>query len=244
MWPAKISMAPAGTGRRGVTLVETLVASALFAFVIAGVYLLHTTMQSTWSRGEMKADLQQNARVGLDRLAQELRMAGYDPEGALATVNTLPRGSLRAASATCLAFATYNLDRTAAPPTPYSTQVSYYRDGSMLRRREDRWNQTAAFTDGSSAQSPPNAEQQATGVHLLSYSFFDAYNAPIVPAQIISAQRCPPVTGAPAQAVTLLGYDQLAQVRRVTVKLRTSDARPRIAAEFYTLTTDVRLRNR
>ncbi|MBI3085298.1 MAG: prepilin-type N-terminal cleavage/methylation domain-containing protein, partial [candidate division NC10 bacterium] len=60
----------------GFTLVETLIAAALFSVVITGVYVLYTTMQSTLSRGELKSGLQQNARVGLDRMIQEIRMAG------------------------------------------------------------------------------------------------------------------------------------------------------------------------
>jgi type II secretory pathway component PulJ len=242
MWPDKSSPGPAWPA--GVTLIETLISSALFAFVIVGMYMLHTTMQNTWSRGEMKTDLQQNARVGLDRLVQDLRVAGYDPEGALVTVNTPPRLALRAAGPTCLAFVAYNLQRLQVPYTPYSMQVSYYRDGSMLRRREDRWNQTSAFTSGGSTEAPPGADQLATAVQLLSYAYFDIYNAPLVPGSITSTLRCPPAAGAAAQTVTLLSPDQLAQVRRISVTLRTSDSRPRIAPEFYTLTTDVRLRNR
>jgi hypothetical protein len=229
-----------------VTLIETLISSALFAFVIVGVYVLHTTMQTTWSRGEMKTDLQQNARVGLDRLVQELRMAGYDPQGALATVNTAPRTAVRAAGAACLAFVTYNLDRNNVPPTPYSTQVSYYRnaDTSVLFRRGEQWNDSSAFTSGGSTKAPPNPVQMATGVQVLSYAYFDIYNAPLVPATVTTTLRCPPAAGASAQAMTLLTADQLAQVRRIVVTLRTRDSRPRVAPEFYTLTTDVRIRNR
>jgi hypothetical protein len=248
MWRGRSSAGPAGERPRGVTLIETLISSALFAFVIVGVYMLHTTMHSTWSRGEMKADLQQNARVGLDRLVQELRMAGYDPQGALAAVNTAtaPRTAVRAAGAACLAFVTYNLDRDNTPPTSYSTQVSYYRnaDTSVLYRRGEQWDDSIAFTSGSSTKAPPNPVQMATGVHFLSYTYFDAHNVPLVPATTTSTLRCPPAAGASAQAVTLLPPDQLGRVRRIVVTLRTNESRPRIAPEFYTLTTDVRLRNR
>ncbi|MFB3816531.1 MAG: PilW family protein, partial [Candidatus Methylomirabilales bacterium] len=190
------------------TLIETLISSALFAFVIVGVYMLHTTMQSTWHRGEMKTDLQQNARVGLDRLVRDLRMAGYDPQGALAAVNTPPRAALRAASPTCLAFVTYDVSRSAGALTPYSVQVSYYRDGSVLRRRQDAWDaSTSAFTAGV-------PEQLATATHFFSFTFFDPYNMPLVPAPVSTTLRCPPAA-ASAHTVTLLTLDQLAQVRRI-----------------------------
>ena len=42
-------------GDRGVTLLEVLISSALFAFVMGGVYLLYTTMLGTMNRGELAA---------------------------------------------------------------------------------------------------------------------------------------------------------------------------------------------
>ena len=63
------------------TLVETLIGALIFAFVTAGVYMMYTTMQNTMSRGELMSDLQQNARIGLAQMVQEIRMAGYDPSG-------------------------------------------------------------------------------------------------------------------------------------------------------------------
>ena len=62
------------------TLVETLIGALIFAFVTAGVYMMYTTMQNTMSRGELMSDLQQNARIGLAQMTQEIRMAGYDPQ--------------------------------------------------------------------------------------------------------------------------------------------------------------------
>ncbi|HTU00393.1 MAG TPA: hypothetical protein VMG58_01205, partial [Candidatus Sulfotelmatobacter sp.] len=94
------------------TLLETLIASFVLLLVIAGVYLLYTTMQTTMSRGELKADLQQNVRVGMERLVQELRMAGYDPSAALRLVVLPPKDAVRAASPTCLSFVTYSVDRS------------------------------------------------------------------------------------------------------------------------------------
>ena len=70
---------PSREACRGMTLVETLIGALIFAFVTAGVYMMYTTMQNTMSRGELMSDLQQNARIGLAQMTQEIRMAGYDP---------------------------------------------------------------------------------------------------------------------------------------------------------------------
>ncbi len=69
---------------KGFTLIEILIASAIFAMVLVGVYVIYDANQATYTRGEGRADLQQNARVALDQMTRELLMAGYDPTNVLA----------------------------------------------------------------------------------------------------------------------------------------------------------------
>jgi len=221
-----------GRGGRGFTLVETLIAAALFSVVITGVYVLYTTMQSTLSRGELKSGLQQNARVGLDRMIQEIRMAGYDPSGAIPLVTLLPKAGIRAASSTCLSFVSYN----PSPPVK-SAQITYDLSGTTLRRREDPW-------DGTNAFSPGSFQDQADPVNNLTFTYYDANNAALTPASWTSTQRCPPTAGASSQATVQLDYTQMQNIRRVAITLRTRGSRPSISAEYFTLTSDVRLRNR
>jgi len=73
---------------QGFTLVEVLIASAIFAMVLVGVYVIYDANQATYIRGEGRADLQQNARVALDQMTRELLMAGYDPNKVLAQPGT------------------------------------------------------------------------------------------------------------------------------------------------------------
>lgn len=66
-------------GPRGYTLVDLLVALAVGGGVLAAsVMLLHQGLQA-WVWGSARVEAQQSARYALDRLASELREAGYDP---------------------------------------------------------------------------------------------------------------------------------------------------------------------
>lgn len=61
----------------GFSLLELLIVSAIFLVVMMGVYLVYESNQTLFLRGEAKSDLQQNARIALDRLTREFRMAGF-----------------------------------------------------------------------------------------------------------------------------------------------------------------------
>jgi prepilin-type N-terminal cleavage/methylation domain-containing protein len=215
---------------RGFSLLEMLVASALFAVVLAGVYALYITMQDTLTRGEMKSDLHQNARVGLDRMVQELRMAGYDPEGALEQVSDQRFNEIRAAGNDCLSFVTYRQHGGSEK----SVRVTYSVTDGTLRRREDDWNPASKAFAASATQ--PLAES----VSQLAFTYYDAFNAILKPSAAGTA-GCPPSS---LPAIQLLDSTQARQVRRVSITLRTVETRPRMAPESYTLSSHVYLRNR
>ena len=69
---------PAG----GLSLAELLVSLAVLGLVLAGLFaILHSGLKAYgWGVGRVEA--QQAARVALERMARELREAGYDPRGA------------------------------------------------------------------------------------------------------------------------------------------------------------------
>lgn len=221
----------------GFSLLEVLVAGALFSVVMAGAYLLYTTMQGTLTRGEMKSDLQQNARVGLDRMVQELRMAGYDPQQALENVPSQRFNEIRLAGDHCLSFVTYWNDTESSPPVTRSVQVTYSVKDSSLDRRLDKW-----IPGVNTFTAPPfsSIRSLAESVNQLSFTYYDAFNRILKPSGPATV-GCPP--GA-APAIPLLDAAQAAQVRRVSITLRTLETRPRIPPESYTLTSHVYLRNR
>ncbi len=211
-------------GAGGFSLLEVLITTALFSVVMAGVYVLYTTMQDTYTRGEMKSDLHQNARVGLDRLVQELRMAGYDPDNALRDVATQKYNEIRAAGDNCLSFVTYRKHSG----TEKTVRVTYSLSGTALRRQEDDWIPASGAFGSSSPQPLANSVSQLT------FTYYDAFNRILTPTGGV-AGVCP---------APVLDASQATQVRRVGITFRTLDSRPRILPESYTLTSHVYLRNR
>ncbi|HEV8335722.1 MAG TPA: prepilin-type N-terminal cleavage/methylation domain-containing protein [Candidatus Polarisedimenticolia bacterium] len=71
------------TGEGGFTLVEMLVASAIFAIAAAVAFILYTAAQNSYKAGQNFTDQQQNTRAAFDRVLSDLRNAGYNynPDG-------------------------------------------------------------------------------------------------------------------------------------------------------------------
>ena len=219
---------------RGVSLLELLISAALFSLVIGGAYLLYTTMLGIMDRGEVSSDVQQNARVALGRMVQELRMAGYDPQSALGPVTGHRSSEIQAAGEACLSFVTYRRDTSTSPATERTVQVTYSLNGTTLRRRGDDWDSSALVFSGGTAQPLANL------VMLLAFTYYDGLNQVVTPSGSFMG-NCPPGAGTP---IKLLDASQVAQVRRIGITVRTRNAQPGIFSEAYTLTSHVSLRNR
>ena len=71
---------PAAAEPGGFTLVELLVAMAVASIMLAAVASLFTTLNKSYTRQNVAADVQQVARAGVDFMAQSIRMAGLDPD--------------------------------------------------------------------------------------------------------------------------------------------------------------------
>ncbi len=61
----------------GFTMLEMLVTMSIVVLVLLCIYQVYEVSQATVSRGEVKTDIQQNARFALGVMERELRMAGY-----------------------------------------------------------------------------------------------------------------------------------------------------------------------
>jgi type II secretory pathway component PulJ len=72
-------------GRRGQTghsLVDVLVAMAIMGLVMSATLSMLQSGLAAWGWGAGRVEAQQSIRAALERMAHELREAGYDPTGA------------------------------------------------------------------------------------------------------------------------------------------------------------------
>jgi hypothetical protein len=207
---------------------------------MGSVYVLYIAMQETMSKGELKAELQQNARVGLAKMAQEVRMAGYDPPTGspanplIPQVTVLPKAAIRAAARQCFSFI------ADVSGTGVADQITYDFDSTkrILRRRVDNWSGPPQYEFSGGSFQP-----LAQSIDLVTFTYFDDGNVELKPAPWPSTLRCPPVQGATAQVLSQLTFDQMRRVRRVAITLKAQGLRPGVSAESFILTSDVHLRN-
>jgi Tfp pilus assembly protein PilW len=231
------------------SLVDTLIGALIFAFVTAGAYGLYTTMQNTMSRGELMSDLQQNARVGLVKMSQEIRMAGYDPSGIIPLISsaTPPRSAIRSAMTGCFSFVADWQGSGTADQITYTVGTSETCVSACLRRRVDRWYSEDKVFKGGGFQPLAGgmlaSASTFTTVSLLTFTYYDANNRLLDPKTVpASTRQCPPSSSAGA-SVQQLAFDQIRLIRRVAITLRLQGSRSGLFPEFFTLTSDVRLRN-
>jgi len=251
------------------TLVEILISSALISIVIGSVYLVYITMLNTFSKGELKADLQQNARVGLAKMTQEMRMAGFDPTGAMPLVTTPPKAAIRAAMAGCFSFLadvegkndtgqiTYKLDVTTPPKAAiraamagcfsFLADVEGKNDTGQITYKLDvttvKRQQQPWKTSPKEFSGGLGAQPLTESVGVLAFTYYDADNRILVPQKRQTTQACPPDPGAVMIEREILTFEEMRRIRRVAITLKTQGSRPGVTAESFTLTSDVQLRN-
>ena len=64
--------------QRGFTLTEVLVATAIFTIVMLAALLMYDSNNRIFKSGVEASDLQQNTRIGFDKLVSDLRIEGFD----------------------------------------------------------------------------------------------------------------------------------------------------------------------
>ncbi|MGD8492877.1 MAG: prepilin-type N-terminal cleavage/methylation domain-containing protein [Desulfobacterales bacterium] len=63
----------------GFTLVEVLVCLALLSILFGTVYRSFSSVNRSYTKENVKAGVQQKARIGIDLMARDIRLAGLDP---------------------------------------------------------------------------------------------------------------------------------------------------------------------
>jgi type IV pilus assembly protein PilW len=66
--------------KKGVTLIELLVALVIAAITLAGIYRVFISQTQTYAVQDQVVEVQQNVRGAMDILLRDLRMAGFDDD--------------------------------------------------------------------------------------------------------------------------------------------------------------------
>jgi len=143
--------------QRGFSLLEVLVAMLVLSFVMLGVTTIYLSNQRAYERGQTQTETHQNARVGLEMLTRELRMAGFDPQQQILLQAT--PSVFQVATADTLTFlADVSGDDTL-------DRVTYRVQGGLLIREFSSW-------DGSGFPAAAIGEV-AAGVSGFGLAYFD-----------------------------------------------------------------------
>jgi len=73
---------PSGRSASGFSLIELMVAMAMACIVLAAIYSLHAALMKSYTTQNAAADVQEAMRAGVDLIAEDILMAGFDPTGA------------------------------------------------------------------------------------------------------------------------------------------------------------------
>jgi len=74
------------TNKKGVSLIELLVALVICGIVVAGSYRFFITQNKAYAVQDQVIEAQQNVRLAMEILLRDLRMAGYDDDSIKSTI--------------------------------------------------------------------------------------------------------------------------------------------------------------
>jgi len=136
----------------GFTLVDLLVGLVLTGMLALAIFGIYQVSQNSYAAGTSRAEVQENGRIALERVAGELRGAGYDP---------LFSGNFQGLTAMAAADVTFTTDLDGDGVLDPSETVRYYVAGGALRR-------SAGGVD----------EPLIDGAQTLTFTYLDSSNAP------------------------------------------------------------------
>jgi len=238
---------PRPHGQSGFTIIEVLIALSLFFLVLGGIFQLFGPSNVMHAASQRKVDIQQSGRVGMDTLVRQLRMAGYFPENfdantgndiAAAQQNAIQFATdtalaIHGASNGCLdANADTVCDADQSPAQPRSMVYLFCLSGTMLLSKQGVVGAAPSYT--CSVDSMDQREVVADNITGLTFTYYDGNN------NLLAG----PLDGQNAGAVPNFGVTaQRDIVRTVVITVTAQEAVPGQAAQVYTLTSNVRLRN-
>lgn len=208
---------------RGFGLLEMTIASAVLGLLMAGAFTLLFRSQVTFELQLANAEIRQQARVSIERMSTELRLAGY-------RIDNLSEPITRA-GANVLQFAGDIDDSDAAPPCGAAFEnaadggaerLTYTVSVGRLMRGVDCWDGSSWTTEFTNQVAASNLVGEQTV-----FRFFDENGAEIDPGagELSAADR--------------------ARIRLVTIDMRLMDPEEPVEGEHpeFDLSARVRLPN-
>ncbi len=213
---------PSGSAA-GLTLLEMLVSLSMFLIVLYGVYLVYDAGEASYQKGTRAWDTQSQARLALERMAREIRVAGY------------------------------NSPAKVGDPVVIATNDTFSMhadvgDGNGLRfitygRRDCAGNSGTTLYRNTSTTTYCGGDALIEGVTSLTFTYYEINNVPI-PYPLTATYQLDSqasVTGASAPTAPAVG-GQRNRVRQVKISLTVQEQAGTTIVPF-TITTDVALRN-
>ena len=214
-------------GQDGFTLVELMVAMSIFLLILVGIFQVFDPSRNAYSVSERKLDVQQNARVAMDRMARQIRMTGYFPENVDNNNANDLQNPIQVATESALSVAG-DLDGTGA-----SSVYTFCLSSTGLRRVQGAIGVAGSYTCA-------NGTLMAESVTALNFAYFDSANNPVPnPPTGPFNLDLQGLNAAPSFA----NVAQRSIVRRIVIMVTARETVTGQAAQTYTLASDVRLRN-
>jgi len=214
-------------GQDGFTMVEMLIALSIFLLILMGVFQIFEPSNAAYVSSERKLGVQQNARIAMDMIVRQIRMAGYFPENFDTDTTNNVANSVQLATDAAMAVAG-DLDQSGA-----SNAFLFCLSPAGLRRVKGALGVATSYQCG-------GGDILAESVTSLSFAYYDVNNNPVPSPPTAPYQ----LDGQVAEALpAFVDTTQRSAVRRVVITLTAREAVPNQPAQTYTLTSDVRLRN-
>jgi prepilin-type N-terminal cleavage/methylation domain-containing protein len=115
---------PSITSVGGFSLIELMVAMAMACIVLAAIYSLHAALMKSYTSQNAAADVQEGMRAGIDFVAEDILMAGFNPMGTAGA-------GIVAADATSIHF-TSDRNMNGAIDASDLEEIRYFLSGAQL----------------------------------------------------------------------------------------------------------------
>ncbi len=212
------------TNERGFTLAEAIIAAAVGSVILLGLYLSYDVNRATFIRGEQQTDLQQNARIGMDRIVRELRLAGFDSQ--IPPIIPAPCATaVQSATATSISF----IADVDSDGTTEKVEYTYDTVSNPQKIRREEWPSLIGADCTLNWSASGGAQPLAERVTGLTFAYFNE-------ADVCLGGICtPPPNDVPGAS--------LGNIRRISVTITTADTQTGSGAMNFTLRAEVRPRN-